>query len=160
MFSFKEYTDYELERFMDLIEEGLYLGSVESANSKKVLEKNNIKHVLAALDGFENYKRHDKINYFLIKLEDWPDQDILQHLPQALAFISEGLKTGSVLVHCMAGVSRSASIVIAYIMVKYSLDFDTAKERVRSKRTYVWPNQGFEIQLRSINIEEYKKYLN
>lgn len=46
------------------------------------------------------------------------------------------------------GVSRSATIVIAYVMRKYKLSTTPAMERVKSKRIFVRPNAGFTIQLR------------
>jgi len=44
----------------------------------------------------------------------------MRHFPQAIAFIKEGMQQGGgVLVHCFAGVSRSASCVIAFMMVEH-----------------------------------------
>ena len=50
--------------------------------------------------------------------------------------------------HCHAGVSRSASIVIAYIIRKNRLDFDDAFKMVQEKRPVVYPNKGFTKQLK------------
>jgi protein-tyrosine phosphatase len=43
----------------------------------------------------------------------------------------------------MAGVSRSATIVIAYLMKKKHLSFKQAFEFVKIRRVIVWPNDGF-----------------
>lgn len=57
-------------------------------------------------------------------------------------------KEGSkVLVHCKMGVSRSASVVIAYAMKAYSWSFRKAFDHVRSKRTCIKPNKHFIVQL-------------
>ena len=53
-----------------------------------------------------------------IEVEDNNAANIGAHFDTAIAFISGCLESGgTVLVHCFAGVSRSASCVIAYLMV-------------------------------------------
>ena len=52
------------------------------------------------------------------------------------------------MVHCNDGMSRSASLVIAYIMQTYGLDFKTALNHVQQRRFCVQPNDGFEQQLK------------
>ena len=59
-----------------------------------------------------------------------------------------------ILVHCAAGVSRSASFVIAYLMKSRGLSFWEAHNLVKSKRSIVRPNSGFVRQL-----QEYEKVL-
>lgn len=54
----------------------------------------------------------------------------------------------NVLVHCMAGVSRSASMIIYYLMRKYGMSFEDAHKLVKSKRTIVNPNKSFQAQLK------------
>jgi protein-tyrosine phosphatase len=54
---------------------------------------------------------------------------------------------GAVLVHCYAGVSRSASCVIAFLMQECGLTFMEAMTYVRKKRPIVFPNFGFQRQL-------------
>lgn len=59
--------------------------------------------------------------------------------------------------HCFSGISRSPAIVIAYLMRAYLIDYDTAMKRVRSKRFFVSPNDGFLKQLK--NYEKHIKEL-
>ena len=63
-------------------------------------------------------------------------------------FIEENIGKTNVLVHCQAGVSRSATIVIAYMMRKYQYSMDVAVDRVKKRRPYIDPNKGFMKQLR------------
>ena len=49
-----------------------------------------------------------------------------------------------IFVHCAMGVSRSASCVIMYIMKKFRIGFEDALEFVRTKRSIVEPNEGFQ----------------
>ncbi|KAF5275669.1 hypothetical protein FQA39_LY06781 [Lamprigera yunnana] len=91
-----------------------------------------------------------------IQLSDFPKEDLLQHLDDTKVFIENGLKTGVVLVHCYYGVSRSATVVIAYVMHKYSLSYNDAFQKVKSKRAIVYPNQGFVSQLKLYKEMGYK----
>jgi protein-tyrosine phosphatase len=58
-----------------------------------------------------------------------------------------------VLVHCYAGISRSSSTVMSYLMKKYNLSLKTAFEHVRSCRWFVNPNPGFCRQLKQFEKE-------
>ena len=58
-------------------------------------------------------------------------------------FIEEERKRTNVLIHCFAGISRSATILIAYLMRKNYIKYDVAKEQVKSKRDIIKPNPGF-----------------
>jgi dual specificity phosphatase 12 len=67
----------------------------------------------------------------------------LRYFPAAIAFIKEGIQKGGILVHCYAGVSRSATCVIAYLMQEKQMSFDNAFQFLSSKRPVVFPNMGF-----------------
>lgn len=54
---------------------------------------------------------------------------------------------GKILVHCMAGVSRSSTICIAYIMATQKIRMEQAYEFVKSRRRCVSPNFHFMEQL-------------
>lgn len=63
-------------------------------------------------------------------------------------FINNAIESNkNILVHCMAGVSRSVSLVIYYLMKKYHIDYDRADKLVKQKRKVANPNNSFKIQL-------------
>lgn len=57
-----------------------------------------------------------------LDIEDKPNSPLNKHFDETFEFIDKNLKEGNVLVHCQAGVSRSASVVIAYIIRKFKVD--------------------------------------
>ena len=65
------------------------------------------------------------------------DEDIAQYFPECIEFIEDGLKAGAVLVYCTAGKSRSATVVIAYMMARLGLSFKEALKQLREARKYV-----------------------
>lgn len=90
----------------------------------------------------------EQVDKMRIEVDDSPDQDLLTHFDETHKFISEAIANdGVVLVHCAAGVSRSASVVIAYIMKEMKLKYGPSKELVQRSRPVVEPNLGFEKQL-------------
>ncbi|CAH2060824.1 unnamed protein product, partial [Iphiclides podalirius] len=129
---------------------GLYLSNARAAVDASVIRCLNITHVLTV----ETHKipksafPDPHIVTLFIRAYDSPDTNLLPYFPMANAFIDDGIKRGNVLVHCHFGVSRSATLVIAYIMEKYKLRFEEAFSYVRSRRRFINPNPGFVSQLR------------
>lgn len=137
---------------MSRITRKLFLGDISNASSKEWLTSNNIRHVLNATDDIPNYFS-DKIQYKKLYLKDVPTQNIESSLDEALEFIvksSQSPEGGNVLVHCYAGISRSASLVLYFIMRLKNVDYDTALRYLRSRRSIVQPNSGFERTLRKV----------
>lgn len=67
---------------------------------------------------------------------------------------------GSVLIHCMAGISRSTSLIIYYLMKKYGVSYDQAYRLIKAKRPIIQPNVGFESQLRTYDKLRHKMVHN
>lgn len=100
-----------------------------------------------------NYEPPAQLEHLTLDILDLPDTDLSVYFPDAFAFIDKAKASdGRVLVHCNAGVSRSAAITIAYLMNNMRISYETAWEIVRSKRPVINPNIGFILQLK--NYEE------
>ncbi|XP_052133667.1 dual specificity protein phosphatase MPK-4-like [Frankliniella occidentalis] len=135
---------------LDEIEPGLWLGNLTAATDIETLQSHGISHILT-VDSCSLpcaiTERRGMVTKFL-KVTDTAQEDLLTILDSAVDFIAASLESGVLLVHCYFGVSRSAAVVIAYIMKKYSISFECAFEKVKEKRRFVGPNPGFQSQLR------------
>lgn len=89
-----------------------------------------------------------KLVRMAVPLRDMESEDLLDYLDVCLDFIDKSRKEGSVLVHCFAGVSRSASIITAYLMRTERLSQEDALESLRQSCEFVCPNDGFLEQLK------------
>jgi len=133
----------------DIILPGLWLGSLEAAKHKNFLITKNITHILSIMNDYKPFYPENFV-YKSIGLEDSETEDIQIHFQDAIQFISSAINSGGqVLVHCAAGISRSATIVIAYVMYTKRLPFFSAYKLVRDKRECIFPNPGFQDQLKS-----------
>ncbi|CAL1538350.1 unnamed protein product [Lymnaea stagnalis] len=125
----------------------LYLGDVCHSSQRSLLERLGITALLNVSSNCGNhFQTHYR--YMNVQVNDTMDSDLLTWFPQMIEFIDNvAAENGKVLVHCRAGVSRSATVCIAYIMQKQGLSFDSAFEFVMSKRPVIDPNLNFIQQL-------------
>ena len=94
---------------------------------------------------YPNYNKNDDIIQKVLKIKDSPLANIIKYFGEVLNFI-EG--KDKILIHCMAGVSRSSSFVIAYLMWNKKISYEDALNIVCNKRPNVFPNFGFREQLK------------
>ncbi|OMO81604.1 hypothetical protein COLO4_23487 [Corchorus olitorius] len=138
------FYDKECSRIADHI----YLGSDAVAKNREVLRKNGITHVLNCV-GFvcPEYFKNDLV-YKTLWLQDSPSEDITSILYDVFDYFEDVREQGGrVLVHCCQGVSRSTSLVIAYLMWREGQSFEDAFHYVKSARGVTNPNTGFAFQL-------------
>jgi hypothetical protein len=132
----------------EIIPSFLYLGSDCIAKDKNKLLENGITHIInSAGDYSPNY--HDgNFKYLTFHLKDHPQENIECIFYQAINFIEEAKnENGKVYIHCVQGISRSATICIAYIILKNGLDYNEAFEYMNQRREVINPNIGFIAQL-------------
>ncbi len=127
-------------------------GSQDVAADFELLKKHNVTHIFNVASYVENNFPRDFV-YKQVKLLDLPETQIVEHFPTYFKFIDEGREKGNVFVHCNAGVSRAASIVIGYVMRTEGMDYQKAFDYVKSVRSCICPNEGFRKQLRDYKPE-------
>jgi Leucine-rich repeat (LRR) protein len=132
------------------ITDNIYLGCMQAALNKKGLKALGITHILNAANPVITYER--KFTYLVLGMRDHSFENLLCKVPQATGFMEEAISNGGkVLVHCMAGVSRSASMVIAYLMTRENMSYNEAFDMVKQKRSCINPNEGFKAQLKQLD---------
>ncbi|XP_041974351.1 dual specificity protein phosphatase MPK-4-like [Aricia agestis] len=154
----QEHDDDDIDISVDLIDDGLYLGNLACARDQKALESLKITHILTIdlVPLPRSTLARPNLTFKFIKLADVPKEDLISHLPESIDFIKQAIESGgTVLVHCYFGVSRSAAVVIGYMMQKYGLCYEDAFTLVKSKRRFVGPNIGFVAQLRLFGHMQY-----
>ncbi|XP_043938995.1 dual specificity protein phosphatase 26 isoform X2 [Protopterus annectens] len=151
---------FELERLLytgktacnhaDEVWPGLYLGDQDIAADRHELRRLGITHILNACHsrwrGGPEYYEGMPITYNGIEAHDSPTFDMSVHFYPAADFVHQALKQGKVLVHCAVGVSRSATLVLAYLMIHHNMTLVEAIKTVKDHRGII-PNRGFLRQL-------------
>ncbi|KAM9845194.1 dual specificity protein phosphatase 22-B isoform 1-T1 [Aulostomus maculatus] len=131
----------------------LYLGNFKDARDREQLARNNITHILSIHDSAAPILQ--EMTYLCISAADLPTQNLKQHFKQSIMFMHESrLKGEGVLVHCLAGVSRSVTLVVAYIMTVTGLGWKEALDAVRVVRPCAGPNIGFQRQLQEFEASQ------
>lgn len=135
---------------VDKVIEGLYIGDFASACNLEQLLKLGITHVVTVLSGVgEMYP--DYLNYKTIDACDrhWDSNRLYNNFDETSKFISDAInKGGKVYVHCMYGVSRSATMVCAYLIYKHGMSCDEAIAFLKSKRPCINPIAAFRQKLK------------
>ncbi|VDM71917.1 unnamed protein product [Strongylus vulgaris] len=133
---------------MNEIIPNLYLGSLRDAVDVHQLKKHHIQYVVSVHDLTAHHPAHEHLKVLKIQLSDCSSANISSHFSVTNQFIHEArLRQASVLVHCLAGVSRSATVVAAYLMTLCDMTFFNAITFMSRKRPVVNPNFGFRMQL-------------
>ncbi|CAH1976037.1 unnamed protein product [Acanthoscelides obtectus] len=149
----KTHTGYVVDTKPDKIPANiidcLYLGSQDCCE-KDILDKYNIKFVLSI--GIEAPTQYEGITYKFVECLDLPESDLLKPLKDCVPFIKIAVNNNcNVLVHCNAGVSRSSSIVLGYLILEKGYTFLKAYDIVKLARSCMKPNAGFEKQLKCLD---------
>ncbi|GAA5959412.1 hypothetical protein JCM8115_000104 [Rhodotorula mucilaginosa] len=134
-------------RTMQEVIPGLWIGDYQAAQDHNLLQKRNIVCVVSAMR--QEYDAAPGVDMHRVAVDDTDKSNIIEHFVPTAEFISTALarNDGAVLVHCQAGVSRSTTLVAAYLMSRHGLNVEQAIERIRAARPQVDPSEFFLTQL-------------
>ncbi|XP_056373884.1 dual specificity protein phosphatase 16 [Hyla sarda] len=126
----------------------LYLGCQRDVLNKELMQQNEIGFVLNASNTCPKPDFICDSHFLRVPVNDSFCEKILPWLDKSVDFIEKAkASNGRVLVHCLAGISRSATIAIAYIMKRMDMTLDEAYRFVKEKRPTISPNFNFLGQL-------------
>lgn len=154
---------YEPSEDCNEVYDRVFVGGETTAKDKSRLQDLGITHVLNCAQGpvemfrvdtDEQYYQGTNIKFCGLPVSDHMDANLKQHFNTAVQFIDQALaqENGKVLVHCVVGFSRSATVAIAYLMIRRGMTVQEATRTVRAQRE-VGPNDGFLTQLCALNEE-------
>jgi protein-tyrosine phosphatase len=122
----------------------IFVGGYKVADNPNFLKKFGITNIVKLYSDNSYYRKFPTINYIELPTLDLPEYDISEDAAQAIVFIRNCiLNNERVFVHCHAGISRSVTVVILYLMVYEGLTLNRAYSKIKKKRFYAWPNSGF-----------------
>ncbi|OTF78503.1 dual specificity protein phosphatase 3-like protein [Euroglyphus maynei] len=141
-----------------------------AARSKPFLKDIGVTHVLNCalthcltyndMKFDQEYYQDFRIKFKGLELDDICTENIARYFDEAIEFIDDAMASGGkVLVHCLAGISRSATITIAYLMERHSMTIEDAIKTVKQNRR-IYPNEGFLKQLVELDFKLRKRSIN
>ena len=121
----------------------LYLGNQNASQNIATLNRLGITHILNVTKNVDcTFNRRFK--YLRIDIDDG-DPRLSQYFDRAFDYIEQGK---NVLVHCREGISRSATIVTAYLMRKNQWDVQSSLTHLKLFRPYISPHFFYLVELR------------
>ena len=140
----------------------LYLGSekdVFQLTEKEVNDKNITRILSVQQNSVENQKfypenrivkdKFKNIKFMHVKASDVTSTNLIDDFERCISFIDENIeKGGATIVHCQAGISRSATVCLAYLIKKRGYTLDEAFDYLKNCRSCIGPNFGFLGQLK------------
>ncbi|XP_057291386.1 uncharacterized protein LOC130614019 isoform X3 [Hydractinia symbiolongicarpus] len=132
---------------------GLFIGSQDASANLEELQASGITHILNVAVYTENH--YPKLfTYKNVSMYDVPSYDISEHFEDCSKFIENAITSnGSVLCHCNAGISRSSTVIMAYLMKYKNMTLDDALELVQKARPIAMPNIGFLVKLQEYGLK-------
>eukprot|EP00727_Mastigamoeba_balamuthi_P010310 m51a1_g5901 putative dual specificity catalytic domain containing protein (208) ;mRNA; f:563126-563749 len=129
----------------------VYLGSMEDARDAALLDSLGVTRVLNCAAEcpcfYEGAPLSRPLRYLHLPLADARDQPLLPHVRSAVRFLAGACPGDAALVHCVSGVSRAPSVLVAALMCAEHATLARALGDVLEARPQVCPNEGFLRQL-------------
>jgi protein-tyrosine phosphatase len=138
----------------DQVVDNVYLGSLRTVQNMAAVMQMNVTHVLTCGRNLRTPFFPPPIKQLVLDVDDSEEENMNVHFSRAISFIEESVaQHGTCIVHCFAGVSRSATVVVAYLMKRSHIRFEQALAFVQEQRPAANPNPNFRRQL--VDFERY-----
>ena len=156
---------------LQMVLPNIYMGSAVAAKNLNLLKSVGITHILAI--GWNLHCHYpEEFKYLLMnKIIDSPSFLIIKTFPECFEFMNDAMNNknnknnNNLFVHCHKGLSRSATLIIGFEMWKHKKSFDKVLDEIKKRRSFVYPNIGFQAQLHqfgkknySLDINDYKDF--
>jgi protein-tyrosine phosphatase len=141
---------------IDHITDNIYLGDLRAADDLSLLQEYGITHIINCPEALPEVFPENFV-YLSLNLKDNLEQDIKEPVKKSISFLKKN--QGKFLIHCKQGASRSASIVLAYLIIEKQMTLSDALEKLKSIREVVEPNSNFLNQLKEIE-RDINEFLN
>ena len=131
--------------------DNIYIGNAYNAADYYTLKKLGIKKIVNVSEEISNYFPSE-FEYYNIKVLDNEDGRLKPHYNKFISFTNQSNKSGdnkdnNILVHCFMGSSRSATLVVLYLMRNHHMTFEDAYKFIKNKRNIVNLNTMFAKEL-------------
>jgi protein-tyrosine phosphatase len=124
----------------EIIKNKLYLGNMFDANDAISIKNTNITCIVCVAERLRIINTNPNVTVHKYELADDYNCNISLYFDEIGEIIN---KANVVLVNCAAGISRSSTIVIAYIMKYYKVDLKKTFLFIKKKRNQICPNKRF-----------------
>ena len=131
--------------YPDKVLDYLYIGSLRSAQTPKVYDVLNIGYVVTC--GRNMQINHEGVKRLELAVEDVEEQSLNPYFEQLCEFIEVNKDSSSILVHCFAGLSRSATMILSYLMKRKNMRLDESMKYLVNIRPNIHPNTAFMKEL-------------
>jgi len=128
----------------------LYIADLYTATNPTLLRQLNATHIVSVMPGEIDLPAWDPARHIQLSVEDMPFFEIVPYLQTAVYWISRALASSPdarVVVHCFQGISRSSTIVAAYLIASRAMSVKQAIAYLKARRPIADPNFGFVSQL-------------
>ena len=132
--------------------DNIYLGNAYNAANYNLLTELDIHTIINISSNIPNYFENDlhlDINYIHYNIKDINDSNISEYLTKSYSVLSNNTDK-NILIHCYAGSSRSASIILYYLIKKYNYSFENANNLLKSKRDIVNINTTYIDEIKKL----------
>jgi len=141
------YSTWKLLDDPDLVIDNIYLGSAYNAADYQWLKDTQIKTIVNATHGISNYYPSE-FGYHRFAADDLESGSLLEHYDKFYEAVKDS--SGLILVHCYAGRSRSAALVLYYLVKEHGMTVDLALEYLKTRRPIVNLNRKFIDEIREL----------